>query len=418
MRNLWLPGVCGTIAVLGLTCSNPDKPHLVRDTVITVQIKVTAQIVIDSLLPRPEDIRRVELDIYRNGQTVIVEELDYREDDTKAIDPAHISGSNITVLAKAYTAGGDLVYFGYLVRPFINPDQACSLTIVLNWSLINARTAGLPDEYIYDVCVDRSGAVWAATDTRGVLTYDGMRWRAYTMLHGLPANRVDALLCDQADRIWAATPAGAACFDRAVGTWRVYRTADSLVHNQVQCLLEDPVSGAIWCGTAGGAGRFLNNSWTSYPALGNIVGMYLDNLGRLWCGTLDSGLKMMQNGTITTYGPVDGLPSSCVWSITQEGLDIWAGTSKGAAVFDGTFWTAYDGDRFDPDVVYTVAADQSAGRGTWFVTAWNVCRLTGTTWQQYQPVLDFLQLNKLSIDAQNYKWFSTTGNGIILYTGN
>jgi hypothetical protein len=402
---------------LGLGCSNSDKPHLVRGA-ITVQINMTARVVIDSLLPPVADIARVELDISRNGQPAAVEEFDYQADGTTDIDPAHISGSNVSVLAKAYTDGGDLVYFGYLNRPYIDPDADCALTIALDWSLINARTAGLPDDYIYDVCVDKNSAVWAATRSSGVLKFDGTRWKAYTLLHGLPANESADLLCDQANRIWAATPRGVACLDQVAGTWRVYRTADSLVNNSAQCLLEDPVSGAIWCGTASGAGRFLNGTWTKYPALGNIAGMYLDNLGRLWFGTLGNGLKMMQNDVVTSYGAVDGLPSPYVWSVTQEGLAIWAGTSKGAAVFDGTFWTAYNDDRFKPDEVYTVAADQAAGRGTWFITAFSVSQLAGTTWQQYKPVQDFLHYNSLFIDAQNYKWFSTTGHGIILYTGN
>jgi ligand-binding sensor domain-containing protein len=414
----WMYAALGCALACGWSCSNPTKPHIVKEPVITVTIAVTAQVTVTNLLPK-QDVKLVTLDIYHQGTLTGGVQLDYSLGNTKEIDPQRIGGTDVSVVAKAFNQAGQLVYFGYIDRPFISPDQSCSLNVVLNWSMINTRTAHLIDDYIYSICVDQSSAIWVATHEKGAGQFNGTVWKQYTTANGLPDNCINDILCDQNNAIWAATPQGVAVYDQATKLWKTYTTTQGLIDNRVQRLYTEAGTNAIWCGTLAGASRFDGTAWKSYPALGNVSTIFQAADGTLWFGTDGQGVKKMVDTTITAYTVNDGLPSNYIWSIAQESPSVlWFGTSLGAASFDGTTWQAYDGTRFAPHEVYAVRPDHSNLLDKWFVTAWNISRLNSATWHQYQTIQSYMHYNNLYIDTQNYKWFSTTGNGIVLYLGN
>lgn len=61
---------------------------------------------------------------------------------------------------------------------------------------------GLPSNFIYDLCQDKFGYLWIATDN-GISCFDGKRFKNYSTKNGLPSNDVLQIVLDGNGTIWA-----------------------------------------------------------------------------------------------------------------------------------------------------------------------------------------------------------------------
>ena len=91
--------------------------------------------------------------------------------------------------------------------------------------------------------------------------------------------------------------------------------------------------GFIWIGSYGGLIRYDGNTFVrmdSTTGVASVVSLFVDSRDRLWIGTNDSGLALMENGKFTIWGKDDGLGSSYVCAIAEDvnGM-IYAGTTEG-----------------------------------------------------------------------------------------
>ena len=66
---------------------------------------------------------------------------------------------------------------------------------------------GLPGNTVYDICRDRQGFLWLATD-KGIARFDGTNFVNFTTGNGLPDNEVFLLQEDWQGRIWTGTYGG------------------------------------------------------------------------------------------------------------------------------------------------------------------------------------------------------------------
>lgn len=60
---------------------------------------------------------------------------------------------------------------------------------------------GLPSDYIYEMCQDKQGFIWLATEN-GVSRYDGRHFKTYTTSDGLPDNAILKIYCAPDGKIW------------------------------------------------------------------------------------------------------------------------------------------------------------------------------------------------------------------------
>jgi len=86
------------------------------------------------------------------------------------------------------------------------------------------------------------------------------RWENFTKAEGLPDDHVFNV-CVDGDRVWAATENGLGVYEK--GKWKVYRPQDGLAHRAVLGVAVDRRTGVVWAATMGGlsrlsAGRFEN----------------------------------------------------------------------------------------------------------------------------------------------------------------
>ena len=95
--------------------------------------------------------------------------------------------------------------------------------------------------------------------------------------------------------------------------------------------------GFIWIGSYGGLIRYDGHTFVrmdSTTGVASVVSLFVDSLDRLWIGTNDSGLALMEKGQFRIWGEDDGLGSSYVCAI-EEGSDgtIYVGTTSGISMF-------------------------------------------------------------------------------------
>ena len=121
------------------------------------------------------------------------------------------------------------------------------------------------------------------------------RWENFTTENGLPDNHVFQVKVD-GPRVWAATENGLALYQN--GKWKVYGTADGLVHRAVLFIDVDQRTGDVWAATMGGLSRFSAGRFDNYTQLNS------------------------------------GLPNDVVYGVAVQGESVWVATAAGGARFD------------------------------------------------------------------------------------
>lgn len=148
----------------------------------------------------------------------------------------------------------------------------------------------------------------------------------------------------------------------AAGAWQTHlRTRDF-----TDLIVTDD---AVWCAT-GEAGllrfdrvthRF--ESITREPgtvASNHLTSLAFDRIGRLWVGTLESGVsRLTADGTTwELVNAFDGLPKDSVTTITVFGDTLWIGTRGGIALWDGrqVLGSLPDGNTVSFDTTFAIPA--------------------------------------------------------------
>ena len=97
--------------------------------------------------------------------------------------------------------------------------------------------------------------------------------------------------------------------------------------------------GFIWIGSYGGLIRYDGNTFVRMDStnggVASVVSLFVDSRDRLWIGTNDSGLALMENGKLITWGEDDGLGSYYVCTVAEDrNGTIYVGTTKGIYMVD------------------------------------------------------------------------------------
>ena len=94
--------------------------------------------------------------------------------------------------------------------------------------------------------------------------------------------------------------------------------------------------GFIWIGSYGGLIRYDGNTFErmdSTTGVASVVSLFVDSRDRLWIGTNDSGLALMEKGEFRLWGEDDGLGSSFVCAIEEDSDGtIYVGTTAGISM--------------------------------------------------------------------------------------
>ena len=96
--------------------------------------------------------------------------------------------------------------------------------------------------------------------------------------------------------------------------------------------------GFLWIGSYAGLIRYDANTFEridSTTGISNVRCLYVDSRDRLWIGTNDSGVFLMERGSLRKWGREEGLKSTCIRAITEddEGV-VYIATILGMATID------------------------------------------------------------------------------------
>lgn len=98
--------------------------------------------------------------------------------------------------------------------------------------------------------------------------------------------------------------------------------------------------GFIWLGGYSGLVRYDGNTFYRYDStsgISSVFALYVDENNRIWIGTNENGVAMLDFDETKVYGRVEGIRSHSVRSITEDkNGNIIIGTTQGLAYIDAT----------------------------------------------------------------------------------
>jgi ligand-binding sensor domain-containing protein len=190
---------------------------------------------------------------------------------------------------------------------------------------------GLGDNYVYSICCDENGEIWAGTyggytSNHGLSKFNGTSWTNYGTSSGLSGNCVSNIIADKQNNKWIATNNGVSIFD---GTnWTNFTTSNGLVNNDVKSIAIDSL-GNKWFGTRFGLSKYDGKNWYSYLTERMITSIAIDKSGNKWIST-DLGVYMFDDINWTWYNTSNcAIPGNSTYKIIIDSIgNKWIATYK------------------------------------------------------------------------------------------
>ena len=119
--------------------------------------------------------------------------------------------------------------------------------------------------------------------------------------------------------------------------------------------------GFIWIGSYSGLIRYDGNTFVNLSTdagVSSVVSLYVDSSDRLWIGTNDSGVSVMEKGNFRRFGRPEGLNSLSVRAICEDKQgNIFIGTTDGLSYIDkNMFLHNLNFAEFEHDTIRTLKA--------------------------------------------------------------
>ena len=305
---------------------------------------------------------------------------------------------------------------------------------VVRWSRVDGSyvtytTAnGLPHNNIGGIVLDGQGRPWVAPNRAGLLShFDGENWITYTTADGLPGGGMNVLAIDEANQLWLAGGAGEISqVDLTTGSSPDFssRTRLATLDNSIYALARD-ASGRIWAGTyEGGLVLIDGQSRTYYTSANGLAGDFVDDIalddnGRVWVAT-DKGLSLFDGQNWMTYTVEHGLIDNDVQALVIDGGGrVWAGTGGGLSLFDGSGWTSYTtAEGLAGNDIYTLRLSDdghlwAGGRG-------GLSEFDGQTWRVYRTdngLGNLRQASAIAFDLAGRTWFAHSFAEVSVFDG-
>jgi diguanylate cyclase (GGDEF)-like protein len=324
------------------------------------------------------------------------------------------------------TQGGLVRYDGYQFRLF-RPDPA--------------DPRSLPGAYVRSLLATKDGRVFAGTFADGLAVHDPASESFTRYAHdparpdSLPHDRVEALAEDGRGVVWAATDAGLARIDPRTGL--LARPA-GLSGARLRAVFADG-AGNLWVGGRGGLFVSRDGGEVFTPvALGPgaqpiVTHLLADERGRIWVGTTDAGVAVLEDGGARWLRPrpaqADGLDHYWVYAMAPGAPgEMWVGTFGGGIdVVELATLAVVDRLRHDDGIPVSVGSDRIGAlfrdaAGVVWVGTWGQglqrhdpsSRAFRTLWRGAVPpqTLSHPSAVRALPLADGAVWVGTNGNGV------
>jgi ligand-binding sensor domain-containing protein len=242
---------------------------------------------------------------------------------------------------------------------------------------------------VLSLSADRLGQLWFGTNGRGVSTYHPGedRWTTYTEFDGVAGKIATAVLATE-ERIWVGTEEGISLFawneQQNDYFWKEnYLSERRVPVRRVRDFIDR--DDEIWAATEEGIARA--RYW--HPE-------YVPNL--------------QDSASWITYTTGDGLPNNEVHCLALMDTVIWAGTTRGVAVFHGEAWTVQMQGMPSNTEVYDLTVYQD---DLWAGTSRGLY-VFRESWDQE---LGEEEITSVDIDGDGNLWLGTAEGGILTVEG-
>ena len=159
----------------------------------------------------------------------------------------------------------------------------------------------------------------------------------------LPKNYISDIVFDQNNDIWIGTWGGGAVHIKK-GQWISYNTSNSTLRsNQVNDIFIDK-NKMVWLALdGGGIAKFDGKKWKHYDVPKDNYALVIkeDDKGRMFVGTYNSGLYLLQNDTIKKQWDEGAYFEDGVNDILFSGNKIYIATRIGVLEYDGKSWAKH-----------------------------------------------------------------------------
>lgn len=145
----------------------------------------------------------------------------------------------------------------------------------------------------------------------------------------------------------------------------VYNEKNGLPTGEANTVLQTS-DGYIWIGSYGGLVRYDGSQFRNYSVEGKISSssirsLFEDSIGRLWIGTNDAGVVVMQDDVFTEIKNPEDNSFLCIRDFTEDDNgNIYVASNSGLAEISGGEIFPYDIPELSGNTVYSIAED---GRG-------------------------------------------------------
>lgn len=244
----------------------------------------------------------------------------------------------------------------------------------------------------------------------------------------MPDNRVNKVVLDSAQRVWCATEYGVAMFDGV--TWTVYNSLNSgLTDNYIRSIAFD-ATGRLWVGTLS-SGIFIYDGITwEHIHTGNsglsddcIKDIQFDEAGHWWLATT-GGLNYYDSTSWTVWNAFNSaFFTNNVSFIRFKGNEKHCGTVNGGLHILDSLNNITNYNTFNSGIHDNTLPDGEwdTGGALWMATpaAGVMVHYNGNTWQWYYTGTSNISTNSLNSICMygNKVYFTSLDSGLVIYNG-
>jgi ligand-binding sensor domain-containing protein len=241
----------------------------------------------------------------------------------------------------------------------------------------NHANAGLPDNHLRSLAMDKSGNIWVSSQYYGIGRFDGERCQVYNTYNaGLPSDQWNStIMIDTDDNKWIGSLMWLAKFDNT--NWDIWETGNpSSAYYSINDLKDDK-NGDLWIGASWGLGKLTGNLVQTYPEITcDVFCLEVDNKNNLWIGTNNKGLIKKDKDSFQIY------------------------TSNNPSI--------------NFDLVYDIKLDSSGN--IWLTNGGRLIKFDGQEFQSFNDTLFYGGFLDFEFDTNNVIWIGSLDNGLLKYS--
>ena len=311
------------------------------------------------------------------------------------------------------------------------------------------NNAGLHDDFIVKVVMDKNDNIWIGTFAKGIAKFDGANFHVYnTQNSGLSNDSIWDMVFDNQNNLWIATMNGLSKFDGV--NWATFNMKNSNLPVKFISTVAVDKDNIVWlgCGNAeeGGLMKFDGVNWELYTTENSslpcriINKIFIDKNNNKWIATNvfqgNGGIVKIDGNNWTVFNKNNTImPLNCAEEITQD-MDgnIWVASASYFFEESESSLLRYDGKNWEVFKPNNSTQNKLTNRITclkadmynniWIATSpepgqqpnYEITMFNGKEWfvlSDFDSTFPHTYVKDMLFDKNNILWIGQTGFGLM-----